>query len=235
MLIVDDASKVYGRLVALKPVTLSLAPGDFLVIFGSNGAGKSTLMGLMASLMRPSDGRVLFRDADIHKDTQSYRRHIGVLSHASYLYADLTGRENLEFYAALYDVPSPPARIEVVLTQVGLQGREHDLVRGYSRGMLQRLALARTFLHNPTVLFLDEPYTGLDRHAVGMLNDMITGFRTADHIGILTTHDLERGWALATRVAILRRGQLVHLGGRDEQTLDDFRQIYEQYVSEGDR
>ena len=165
--------KSFGHQVALRGVDLAVAEGEFLTLFGPNGAGKTTLLRIVASLTRPSAGTVLLRGQDLGKAAAALRRRIGLISHNPLLYGDLTAEENLRFFARLYDLAGGAARIDAVLEQVGLAIRRRDPVRTYSRGMVQRLAIARAILHDPDIMLLDEPYTGLDQDASAMLDAVL--------------------------------------------------------------
>ncbi len=166
-------TKSFGSKYALRGVNLRVMPGESLVIFGPNGAGKSTLIRILSSLSRPTSGTVHIGGLDLATHADGIRRHLGVVSHAPLLYDSLTAEENLRFFAGLYGMSQPEPRITVLLAQVGLTTRRGDLVRTFSRGMVQRLAIARALLHDPQVLLLDEPDTGLDPQAAEMLHDLL--------------------------------------------------------------
>jgi heme exporter protein A len=166
-------TKSFGSKYALRGVSLRVMPGESLVIFGPNGAGKSTLIRILSSLSRPTSGTVHIGGLDLATHADGIRRHLGVVSHAPLLYDSLTAEENLRFFAGLYGMSQPEPRIALLLAQVGLTTRRGDLVRTFSRGMVQRLAIARALLHDPEVLLLDEPDTGLDPQAAEMLHDLL--------------------------------------------------------------
>jgi heme exporter protein A len=149
-----------------------------------------------------------------------------LVSHQTLLYGDLTPDENLRFYGRMYDVPALEERIGAVVRQVGLEGRRHDPVRTFSRGMQQRLAIARAILHRPSVLLLDEPDTGLDQHAAGMLHELLATVGTQGRTVLMTTHNLERGLSMGDRVAILARGRIAYEADKDVLDVGDFREIY---------
>ena len=166
-------TKAFGSKVALRGVDLRVEAGESLVIFGPNGAGKSTLIRILSSLSRPTGGRVLIGGLDLATHADGIRRYLGVVSHAPLLYDSLTAEENLRFFAQLYGMKEPAPRIAEMLERVGLTARRNDLVRTFSRGMVQRLAIARALLHDPQVLLLDEPDTGLDPQAAEMLHGLL--------------------------------------------------------------
>jgi heme exporter protein A len=202
--------KSFGPHVALAGVDLSVEAGEFVTLMGPNGAGKTTLLRILATLARPTSGTVRIAGLDPSQAGEQVRRQIGFLSHRTLLYDDLSAEQNLRFYAQLYDLEKGEDRIEALLKQVGLAGRRHDLVRTFSRGMQQRLSVARAVLHRPGVLLLDEPYTGLDPDAAQVLTDLLGELAEEGATVLLTTHNLERALAVGRRVVVLSRGRLVH-------------------------
>ncbi|HEU4400731.1 MAG TPA: ABC transporter ATP-binding protein [Candidatus Polarisedimenticolia bacterium] len=201
--------KRYGSFPALDRIDLEIPAGQFVLLLGPNGAGKSTLLRLFATLIRPTSGEVLIHGAPAAgEEAAGLRRRIGLLSHHTFLYDHLTGRENLLFYARLYGLPDPGRAARDALRAVGLEERSEDLVRTYSRGMQQRLAIARASLHAPDILLLDEPFTGLDREATDRLQDNLRRAREARRTCVMATHDFAAGVPLADRVVILRAGRV---------------------------
>lgn len=205
---VRGLAKRFGRLRALDGIDLDLAPGTVLALFGPNGAGKTTLVKVLAGLMRPTEGRLLLDGEDMLARPAALRRRIGLLTHSPYLYGELTARENLHLYATLYSVERRHERVEGVLAAVGMAGRGDDRVKTFSRGMLQRVAIARVLIHSPDLMLLDEPYSGLDPRAAEMLTELLRGVADDRRILILTTHDVHHGLELATEVAIQVRGRI---------------------------
>ncbi len=203
-------SKSFGPHVALQDVSLHVEPGEAVAVVGPNGAGKTTLLRILATLSRPTAGDLRIFGADPARAGVGIRCRIGFLSHRTLLYEDLTAGENLEFYARLYRLPGALPRIDELLERVGLASRRGDLVRTYSRGMQQRLAVARALLHDPELLLLDEPYAGLDPFAVDELTALLAGLRAEGRTLLLTTHDLGGRLALAERAVVLREGRVVH-------------------------
>ena len=218
--------KSFGHQAALRGVDLSVAEGEFLALFGPNGAGKTTLMRIVASLTRPSAGTIQVRGEDLAKAATSLRRHIGLISHNPLLYADLTPDENLRFFARMYDLTDAGSRIDAVLDQVGLAARRRDPVRTFSRGMVQRLAIARAILHDPSIMLLDEPYTGLDLQAADMLRAVLQDLAASNRTVILTTHNLEQGLEMCDQAAILHRGRIAWQGQRAGIDLVAMKDIY---------
>ena len=223
---VRKLSKAFGHQVALRGVDLSVAEGEFLTLFGPNGAGKTTLIRIVASLSRPTAGSVHVRGEDLGKTATSLRRYIGLISHNPLLYGDLTPDENLRFFARMYGLADAGARIDMVLEQVGLASRRRDPVRTFSRGMVQRLSIARAILHDPAIMLLDEPYTGLDLQAADMLRAVLQDLAASNRTVILTTHNLEQGLEMCDRAAILNRGKLAWEGSRAGIDLAAMREIY---------
>jgi ABC-type multidrug transport system ATPase subunit len=224
--LVRDLRKVYGHVEALSGLDLRVEPGVFLTIFGPNGAGKTTLMKVLATLARPTEGSALVGGKDVVRDAGEVRKRVGVISHDTYLYAQLTGIENLEFYACMYRVRAGHERALALLTKMDLAKRMHDRVGTYSRGMQQRLSVARALLHDPELLLLDEPYTGLDQHASRVLAEVLEGLRDGTRTVIMTTHNLQEGLAGCDRAAILVEGQLVFDRGASEIDASGFQQTY---------
>jgi len=203
-------AKHYGSERALAGVSLDLAAGSMCALLGHNGAGKSTLLGVVSTLVRPTGGSVAYRSNGAAVTGAEVRREIGMLAHASLCYAELSARENLALIAGLYEVDGSAAAIDGVLDRVGLDRKARDrAARTYSRGMVQRLALARALLTRPSLLLLDEPFTGLDRDGALALGEQLGVLRDAGAIVVVVTHDLEAIAGRADHVAILRRGQLV--------------------------
>ena len=223
---VRKLTKAFGHQVALRGVDLSVAEGEFLTLFGPNGAGKTTLIRIVASLARPTAGTIRVRGEDLNKKATVLRRHIGLISHNPLLYGDLTPDENLRFFARMYDLADAPARINAVLEQVGLAARRRDPVRTFSRGMVQRLSIARAILHDPAIMLLDEPYTGLDLQAADMLRAVLQELAASNRTVILTTHNLEQGLEMCDRAVILNRGKVAWEGLRAGLDLADMREIY---------
>jgi heme exporter protein A len=211
---VRKLTKAFGHQAALRGVDLQVSEGEFLALFGPNGAGKTTFIRIVATLTRPTGGVVRIRGKDLGKAGTSLRQHIGLISHEPLLYGDLTPDENLRFFGRMYDLEDPAARIDTVLDQVGLIARRRDPVRTFSRGMVQRLAIARAILHDPAIMLLDEPYTGLDLQAADMLRAVLEDLAALNRTVILTTHNLEQGLEMCDRAAIINRGKVAWQGER---------------------
>ncbi len=202
----DAVGKVFGRTAILRDVTLTVRSGEVVALFGPNGAGKSTLLRVLATLIRPTSGTVrLFGEIPA---ASALRRRIGVVAHQSFLYPDLTARENLRFYARMYGLGVGAECADAWLARVSLGDVADRTVRQFSRGMEQRLALARALMHDPELVLLDEPWSGLDAAAGDWLAELLRELRVAGRTVIVSTHDFPRGLGVATRAIVLHRGRL---------------------------
>ncbi len=212
---ISGLSKDYEGCRALDDLCLCLGRGEFLTLFGPNGAGKSTLLRIIATLTSPTSGRVRVRGFDLEEDAAKFRMQLGFISHHSLLYDQMTAMENLVFYGSLYAIADPEARALELLRQVDLHHRRHQRVGGFSRGMRQRLSIARALVNDPAILLLDEPFTGLDQEASALLAERLLLLRQWQRTVIMVTHDMDRGLAMADRIGILVSGRLVFLARRD--------------------
>jgi heme exporter protein A len=206
--VAEGLRREFGGTPVLAGVDLTVEAGELVVLLGSNGAGKTTLLRMLATLLRPSGGTLTLFGEDASRRPPAARRRLGYVGHESACYPDLTGRENLEFHAELHGVPDSARRIADLLRWAGLEDAARRPARVYSRGMVQRLALARALLHGPELLLLDEPFSGLDLAAVARLETLLGELRRSGHAIVLSTHDLDRVAGLATRVAMLHRGRI---------------------------
>src|SRR5512133_2117478 len=206
MIIVKKLVKRFGLKVILRGLDFSVEQGEFVALLGPNGAGKTTFLRILSSLSRPSLGQVQVAGHQLPNEAAQVRAKLGVVSHMPLLYPDLTAEENLQFYASMYGIVDSKSRITEVLGMVGLENRRKDLVRTFSRGMQQRLAIGRAVIHNPEVMLFAEPYTGLDQDASSMLDDVLKTVAARGRTVVMTSHDLARAEDLATRFDILTRG-----------------------------
>ena len=229
---VRHISKVFGSRKAVDDVSFELPEGAFLSIFGPNGAGKTTLLRVLATLARPTGGEAFVAGIDIKENPDEAREHIGLISHQSMLYPDLTAEENLLLYAQLYGVEDAQARVDDLLAAVGLSHRKLDLVRTFSRGMTQRVSIARALVHDPDVVFLDEPYSGLDPHAVEIFDSLIEDVR-GDRTFVMVSHDLAKGFSMCTHALVLARGRVVTFASKDDLDFDEFAKLYRETVGMG--
>ena len=207
---VRGLSKSYGPATALREVDLAVPKGTCLGLFGPNGAGKSTLIGVLCTLVRPSSGSAFVAGHDVRKEGQEVRRALGVISHQAWVYGRMSAADNLRFFARLYGMRRPEERIAELLDRFDLSATASQEVRTFSRGMKQRLTIARALLPDPPILLLDEPFTGLDRRSASRLRERLTDLRGRGRTVLLVTHNLHEGWELADRAALLVRGRLVH-------------------------
>jgi heme exporter protein A len=204
---VRDIERSFGHVRALRGVGFALEPGDSLAIFGPNGAGKTTLLRILAGLLRPQRGEVLLDGRPLQRGDAAHRRRVGLIAHYSLLYDGLTAAENLAFYARLYGLADRDAAVRRALEGVGLADRADDPAGTFSRGMVQRLAIARALLHEPRIVLLDEPFSGLDQRAAATLRDVLMRLRAERRTMVLVTHNIDEGLELATHVAIQVAGR----------------------------
>ncbi len=197
----------FGALRAVDGVSFELQPGELLTVFGPNGAGKTTLLRMLAGVMRPDSGHVRVAGAPADVASRDWRHRVGIVSHQSLLYGQLTTEENLRFYGRLFGLTDLKTRIPERLASMGLSDRARTPVRELSRGLKQRVALARALLHDPEVVLLDEPYTGLDPHASAVLREQLASLKDGRRTVVLVTHNLKQGLELADRVAIQVQGR----------------------------
>jgi heme exporter protein A len=219
-------SRRFAGVYAVEALDLRVEAGEAVALFGPNGAGKTTLLRMLATLLRPTRGDLRLFGRSVSDGSASARRRIGFLSHHSFLYPDLTPTENLEFYARMFGVAAPAARVHHLLDQVGLLGWAHRPVRTLSRGLEQRCALARALLHEPDLLLMDEPFTGLDADAGAMLRDMLRQAHARGTTLLMTTHDLTQGFTLCRRALLLVRGRLLWGGSIQEHERESFERTY---------
>jgi heme exporter protein A len=208
MIEVHRLYKRFGPKTVLRDLEFQVAQGEFVALLGPNGAGKTTFLRILSSLSRSTLGEVKIAGHRLPHQAAEVRQRLGVVSHMPLLYGDLTAEENLQFYGRLYSIPTLQQRIEAVLEQVGLLNRRKDLVRTFSRGMQQRLAIGRAVLHDPEVLLLDEPHTGLDQDACEMLDGALKQVAARGRTVVMTSHDLARAQDLASRFDVLTRGRI---------------------------
>ncbi len=230
MISLSKLTKTYGLVPVLRGVNLQVQEGEFVTLVGPNGAGKSTLMRILASLIKPSAGEISIGGWSLPEQAGRVRRHLGYISHQSLLYGELSALDNLLFFARLYQLDSPEKRAETALRGVGLYGRRHDFVRTFSRGMTQRLTIARGTIHEPDILLLDEPYTGLDQSAIETLDQMLVNLHSEGRTILLITHDLLHGWRLANRVVVLHKGRLVGEIRQENVAEEDFLNFYREQI-----
>lgn len=231
MIAVKKLVKRFGLKTVLRGLDFEVQPGEFVALLGPNGAGKTTFLRILASLSRPSLGEVKIAGYDLPGEAAQVRARLGVVSHLPLLYGDLTAEENLRFYSRMYGIANYQARITEVLEMVGLENRRRDLVRTFSRGMQQRLAIGRAVLHDPEIVLFDEPYTGLDQDASSMLDEVLKTVAAQGRTVVMTSHDLARAEELATRFDILSRGVIAASATRRQLKKSNLLGFYKQALA----
>lgn len=224
--VVERVRKAYGLRPVLRDVSFDVASGQCVAVLGPNGAGKTTLLRILATLTRPAQGKVTIAGYDALREAQDVRRVVGYVGHTPLLYDELTARENLQFFARMYGLSDGGECADTLLKRVGMRSRANDRVGTFSRGQSQRVALARGILHDPRVLLLDEPDTGLDEDAITLLHELISERVAAGKTTLMTTHTLERGLAWCDAVVVLLDGRVAFAGAASEMTLPDLRALY---------
>lgn len=223
---VAGVRKAFGLRPVLRDVSFAVAAGQCVAILGPNGAGKTTLLRVLAALTRPQKGSVSIAGYDALNEAQIVRRVVGYVGHVPLLYEELTARENLLFFARMYGLRDGESRADVLLERVGMRSRSNDRVGTFSRGQAQRMALARGILHDPQVLLLDEPDTGLDENAIALLGELIAERGAAGQTTLLTTHTLERGLEWSDAAVVLVGGRVAYAGASATLTISDLRALY---------
>ena len=223
---IQGATKSYGAVPVLHRLDLEVGWGERLVLFGVNGSGKTTLVKMLATLARPNSGRIEIAGLDVRRHGAQARRSVGVVTHQTLLYDDLTAYENLRFYGRMFRVADLEQRISRVAGLTGIAHRLQARTRTLSHGMQKRLSLARALLHNPPILIMDEPETGLDQEALEMLEGVV---QNEAKTVLMTTHNLDRGLNLASRVAILAKGRIAYEAPREGLDASEFRRIFDSY------
>jgi heme exporter protein A len=220
--------KRFGPKIVLRNLEFEVAQGEFVALLGPNGAGKTTFLRILSSLSRQTLGEVTIAGYTLPHQAAAVRRRLGVVSHLPLLYGDLSADENLRFYGRMYGLKQLDERIRTVLSLVGLENRRRDLVRTFSRGMQQRLTIGRAILHEPSVLLLDEPHTGLDQDACEMLDTILRQVALQGHTIVMTSHDLARAAELASRFDVLTRGSIQASAQRSSLPQDGLLAFYRQ-------
>jgi heme exporter protein A len=231
MIEVKKLLKRFGMKTVLRGLDFHVTQGEFVVLLGPNGAGKTTFLRILASLSRPSMGQVTIAGHALPVQAAEVRRALGVVSHLPLLYGDLTADENLRFFGRMYDLQNLDSRITEVLQLIGLESRRRDLVRTFSRGMQQRLAIGRAVLHDPEVVLFDEPYTGLDQDASAMLDDVLRNVAARGRTVVMTSHDLARAEELGSRFDVLSRGMITASCNREELGSGNLLTFYKQALA----
>ena len=231
MIIVKKLTKMFGPKIVLRGLDFNVDQGEFVAILGPNGAGKTTFLRVLASLSRPLSGIVSIAGYTLPGQASSIRKRLGVVSHLPLLYGDLTAEENLRFFGSLYSLQNVDKRISEILQMIGLEKRRKDLVRTYSRGMQQRLAIGRAVLHDPDVMLFDEPHTGLDQDACNMLDTVLMEVAARGRTVVMTSHDLARVSELASRFDVLSKGKITASTHQNELTDGNLLDFYKDAIN----
>ena len=234
MIQVKKLYKRFGLKTVLRGLDFSVQPGEFVALLGPNGAGKTTFLRILASLSRPALGEVRIAGYRLPQQAAAVRQRLGVVSHQPLLYGDLTAEENLRFYGKMYGVNDLERRVSQVLEMIGLANRRRDLVRTFSRGMQQRLAIGRAVLHDPEVMLFDEPHTGLDQEASLMLDNVLREVAARGRTVVMTSHDLARAAELASRFDVLSRGVIIASAASSEIGQDALLGFYRKALLESE-
>ena len=224
-IVVQALEKSYGEMPVLWNLDLQVDWGETMVLFGVNGAGKTTLLRILSSHVRPDRGEVIVAGRNLRRQPNAARRRIGVVGHRSFLYSDLTCRENLVYYARLFGLKGYQAKVDEALDRVGLAGMADQRVRALSNGMQRRASIARAILHQPDVLLLDEPEAGLDQESVAKLAELLREWTGGGRSVMMTTHDLELGLSWSHRSGVLRQGRVALLEGDASSRRREIRQV----------
>jgi heme exporter protein A len=230
LLRVSDLSTGYGKVIVLRDIDLTIGAGEIVALLGPNGAGKTTLLRILAGLVRPSAGRLRVGGADAVRDPEAVRAQVGMVAHGSFVYEDLTARENLRFWAVMGGLDASPARLRERLQAVELDAVADERARTFSAGMKRRLGLARVTLGRLPLLLLDEPFSGLDRHGQKWLVEFLLAFKAAGGTVVLTTHSFGGGLSVADRVVILAGGRVLLERAAADLPIDELHRIYDDIV-----
>ena len=227
---ISGLKKGFGLKLVLRGIDLSINAGECVALLGANGAGKTTLLRILAGLTRPAAGRITIDGLDLIRQTREIQRKVGFVAHQPYLYDDLTALENLLFFARMYAVEQPQTRATKLLLRVGLNKKGRERVSSLSRGQLQRLALARSLLHSPQLLLLDEPDTGLDQDGLQLLSELLQEHREQGGTILFTTHDLEVAIQRSDQITLLHNGRVAYQQTTASLEQESIRQVYQEVV-----
>jgi len=205
---IDTLSKSFGFKKVLDGINLQFEKGDFVTLFGPNGAGKTTLIRILSTILKSDEGNITISDYDIKKNVSDIRKIIGLLSHENFLYQNLTVTENLIFFAKLYNVKNSEESISYKLNKIGIYSKRNELIRNLSSGMKQRVSIVRSLVHDPEIIFLDEPFVGLDIEGSEYLLELFSEFKKENKTALVTTHDLRLGLHECTKVVVINKGQI---------------------------
>jgi heme ABC exporter ATP-binding subunit CcmA len=228
----ENIRKSFSNRPVLRGISLDLTPGSFTVLAGGNGAGKTTFLKIIAKLMKPDDGNISINGEDIWTESDKVRRNVGFLSHQIYLYEDLNALENLRFTARLFGLRDYNDRIEHLLKELHLYHRQYDPIKTYSRGMQQRLSLARALLHDPDILLLDEPFSGLDEAGIETFLAFIQEYKAQQKSAVIVSHNLQMGYELADDLYILFKGDIGYHSKKSQVTFNEYHAEFRRLLEE---
>ncbi len=228
---INNLSKSFGFKKVLDSIDLTFDKGDFVTLFGPNGAGKTTLIRILSTIIKGDDGFVSISDFDIKKQVRSIRKIIGLLSHESFLYENLSVSENLKFFAKLYDIKNSEESIKYKLNRIGVYSKRNELVRNLSSGMKQRVSIVRSLVHDPEIIFLDEPFVGLDIEGSENLLEIFKDFKKENKTALVTTHDLRLGLHECTKVVVINKGRIRFNELKENVDTDSFENTYKALIS----
>jgi len=228
----ENIRKSFSNRPVLRGISLNLEPGNFSVLSGGNGAGKTTFLKIIAKLMKPDDGSISINGKDIWTESDTVRRNVGFLSHQIYLYDDLNALENLRFTARLFGLSDYNDRIEHLLKELHLYHRQYDPIKTYSRGMQQRLSLARALLHDPDILLLDEPFSGLDEAGIETFLKFIQEYKSQQKSAVIVSHNLQMGYDLGDDLYILFKGDIGYHSKKSQVTFNDYHAEFRRLLEE---
>ena len=226
----EGIKKIFDQRMVLSDVNLSLNKGEIYTLFGANGSGKTTFTLILSSLLKPIEGEVTFEGKNIYKRDTDYRMKVGLLTHNSFLYENLTGYENLRFFGGLYGIYNLRERIEELSNLFNIEERMSEPVRNLSRGMKQRLSIIRALIHDPEIILLDEPYTGLDEVSTQTMENYLLSLQKKGKIIFITTHNLIRGYRIATQLGILSGGKIHFESQKKKITSKDLEETYRRLI-----
>ncbi|MCK4575668.1 ABC transporter ATP-binding protein [candidate division WOR-3 bacterium] len=226
----EGIKKIFDQRMVLSDVNLSLNKGEIYTLFGTNGSGKTTFTLILSSLLKPIEGEVTFEGKNIYKRDTDYRMKVGLLTHNTFLYENLTGHENLRFFGGLYGIYNLRERIEELSNLFNIEERMSEPVRNLSRGMKQRLSIIRALIHDPEIILLDEPYTGLDEVSTQTMENYLLSLQKKGKIIFITTHNLIRGYRIATQLGILSGGKIHFKSQKKKITSKDLEETYRRLI-----
>jgi len=228
---IENLSKSFGFQKVLDSINLQFDKGDFVTLFGPNGAGKTTLIRILSTIIKCDEGNILISDFEIKKEVQSIRKIIGLLSHDNFLYQNLTVLENLRFFGKLYNISNAEESISCKLNEIGVYSKRNELIRNLSSGMKQRVSIVRSLVHDPEIIFLDEPFVGLDIKGSENLLEIFKDFKKENKTALVTTHDLRLGLHECTKVVVLNKGEIKINERIENIEIDQFEETYKSLIT----